>query len=203
MFQGYHKLNSYLAKLNQSSSPHISPPFPCISSYMKLNHHPEIEKVEKVYVVYMGGNDIDDPDEISMKNHQMLKCRNFRQATSLNPDIQGNNLSNLVDLPLYNRVSNNTSSSCIRSLVTPTSIGSSKLRRSGSSGILGGTPFGLRHYTNVSRLDIFQTQLRGYKNKRISHVCCGSSLPNRTEGKMRADHCPQGRRKSSKPTGKL
>ncbi|KAL4589143.1 hypothetical protein LXL04_002047 [Taraxacum kok-saghyz] len=31
----------------------------------------------------------------------------------------------------------------------PTSIGSSKLRRSGSSGVPGGMPFGLRHYTNV------------------------------------------------------
>ncbi|KAL4573076.1 hypothetical protein LXL04_019869 [Taraxacum kok-saghyz] len=31
----------------------------------------------------------------------------------------------------------------------PTSIRSSKLRRSGSSGVPGGTPFGLRHYTNV------------------------------------------------------
>ncbi|KAL4573075.1 hypothetical protein LXL04_019868 [Taraxacum kok-saghyz] len=31
----------------------------------------------------------------------------------------------------------------------PTSIRSSKPRRSGSSGVPGGTPFGLRHYTNV------------------------------------------------------
>ncbi|KAL4561999.1 hypothetical protein LXL04_034186 [Taraxacum kok-saghyz] len=33
--------------------------------------------------------------------------------------------------------------------VKPTSIGSSKLRRSGSSGVPGGTPFDLRHYTNM------------------------------------------------------
>ncbi|KAL4558569.1 hypothetical protein LXL04_036770 [Taraxacum kok-saghyz] len=39
----------------------------------------DIEK--PVYVVYMGGNDIDDPDETSMKNHQMLvTCKHISEV---------------------------------------------------------------------------------------------------------------------------
>ncbi|KAJ0694259.1 putative cucumisin [Helianthus annuus] len=37
-----------------------------------LAHVTTIFTYAKVYVVYMGGNDSDDPDEILMKNHQML-----------------------------------------------------------------------------------------------------------------------------------